>query len=135
MAAVHDRARGHRGLAPAGPALQGQDLAPEPPVPVVPALRAGEARSPAALQQPLGAGGLVREPALERRQRRGKIRHGAIPPIPLQDWIAWRAQRDKPFPEFPVFRAVLHYYQLVHCIVSSLTASLLEEYSSRHCGV
>src|SRR3954453_6672727 len=97
VAAVRDRARRHRGLAPAGPALQGQDLAPEPPEAVVAALRAGEARSPAALQQPLGAGRLVREPALELRQRPGKIRHGAIPPIPLQDWIAWWAQRDKPF--------------------------------------
>src|SRR4029078_8053815 len=105
-AAVHHRARRHRGLAPAGPALQGQDLAPEPPAPVVPALRAGEARSPAALQQPLGAGRLVREPALELRQRPGKIRHGAIPPVPLQDWIAWWAQRDKPYLQFRPVRLI-----------------------------
>ena len=97
VAAVHHRARRHRGLAPAGPALQGQDLAPEPPEAVVAAPRAGEAPAPAVLQQPLGAGRLVREPALELRQRPGKIRHGAIPPIPLQDWIAWWVQRDKPF--------------------------------------
>src|SRR4051812_19955636 len=101
VAAVHHRARRHRGLAPAGPALQGQDLAPEPPEAVVAAPRAGEAPAPAVLQQPLGAGRLVREPALELRQRPGKIRHGAIPPIPLQDWIAWWVQRDKPFPRFP----------------------------------
>src|SRR5689334_10523630 len=100
VAAVHHRASGHRGLAPAGPALQGQDLAPEPPEAVVAAARAGEAPAPAVLQQPLGAGRLVREPALELRQRPGKTRHGAIPPIPLQDWIAWWAQRDKPFPQY-----------------------------------
>src|SRR3954463_6902124 len=56
--------------------------------PVVAAPRAGEAPTPAVLEQPFGAGGLVREPPLEVRQRPGKIRHGAIPPIPLQDWIA-----------------------------------------------
>src|SRR5207237_386423 len=85
-------ARRHRGLAPAGPALPGQDLAPEPPEAVVAAPRAGEAPAPAVRQQPLGAGRLVREPALELRQRPGKIRHGAIPPAPLQDQIACRAQ-------------------------------------------
>src|SRR5256885_424355 len=92
-----DRPPGHRGPPWAALALQGQALAPGPPEAVVAAPRAGEAPAPAVLQQPLGAGRLVREPALELRQRPGKIRHGAIPPIPPQDWIAWRTQRDKPF--------------------------------------
>ena len=64
-----------RGLPPPGPALQGQRLPPEPPEAAVAAPRAGEAPAPAMLQQPLGAGRLVREPAPELRQRLREIRH------------------------------------------------------------
>jgi hypothetical protein len=82
VAAVQHRPGGHRNLPLAAGTLERQPLAAQLPGLVVVAGRAAEAVGPTLPEQPAGAGGVIREPRLELRQRPRQVSHPAPSGMP-----------------------------------------------------
>ena len=118
VAAVHDRACGHRGLLPAGRTFPARPAPLQFPAPVMAAGGADEAVGPAPGGEMPGTGGFIGKARLKGGAGHGAVifpaagHDGTLHEHPADgnqklNISSNRAQRDKPYADFPTFGLLL----------------------------